>query len=115
MTPTEELKFVSDMLNGIAKNFPRFAPAITSCVQELKEEEEHKNRYRSDYSRIFFAIDNGIRIDTEIQTITGIGAERLDQMLDQMVEAGVLITLPQGGKPEKARGRRKILYMRSMS
>ena len=62
----------------------------------------------STYSRILRAIEAGYQLETEITLRANVTVEDLRRMVD----AGVLILVPQGGKTEGARGARKMLYQK---
>ena len=102
-------KSVSAMMQLLAKKHPSFARYFDSVVDEL-EELDLADGASADKDRIIMAIQAGYQTFSQIQSKTKIEKNRLDYTISLLLDYGEIELSPQGGKPDAARGARKMLY-----
>lgn len=104
---------ITEQIRLLSKLYPHFKPVLADCIDEVNEFDAVLTG--SPMSRVFRAIDQGHQLETEIERRTGLDKSKLKMLLTEMVEAGALRAVPQGGKTDGARGARKMLYERAQS
>lgn len=96
-------------LYNAQQRFSKYSRFFSDIIEEL-ENLEVSESIDDDYELIDNAIRLGYQTLSEIRKYTGFEPLLLEHYLRLRVEAKSLIIAEQGGKPDKARGSRKILY-----
>jgi hypothetical protein len=112
--PATEENFVADLTATIAalkkraggSRYSRYLDSVLEEISELNIADETL----SITEQILGAIRTGLRTDAEIIRFTRVSKEDFEFAMNNLQEHGSVRSVPQGGKTEVARGRRKMLW-----
>lgn len=108
-TATDET--ISGSMQILAEKFPKYARFFADVVEEI-EQEKLSDDTRSNYDKVYAAIDAGMCEHNDCRRATGLGSDEFDLTISAMLDFEMIEVFYQGGKTETARGARKKLYRR---
>ncbi len=103
---------VSAFMQLLASKSPAYARYFEDVVEEL-ELEKISDSTRTNYERIFAAIDSGSCEKTDLLRATGMNRDEFSHAIAVMLDYGMIEAFQQGGKTEVARGAQKTIYRRA--
>lgn len=98
-----------DHLEALRRRVPKFSRYVFSIMEEI-ENESGLDEAQTEYALILSGLDSGFNEFNQLRQYTGLQKDRLLYLLKLLVESGDVEQEKQGGKPDAARGQRKILF-----